>query len=50
MQFEDPSGTLMMLPSDIALTQDKTLRKYVVEYSKDNAVRIKYIYIYTYIY
>mmetsp|Transcript_9718 Transcript_9718/g.31263 ORF Transcript_9718/g.31263 Transcript_9718/m.31263 type:complete len:268 (+) Transcript_9718:54-857(+) len=36
MQFEDPSGKLMMLPSDIALLQDKTFRQYVVTYSKDN--------------
>ena len=36
MQFEDPSGKLMMLPSDIALIQDKKFRKYVQMYAKDN--------------
>jgi len=35
MQFEDPSGKLMMLPSDIALVQDKTWRGYVKMYAKD---------------
>ena len=30
MQFEDPSGKLMMLPSDIALIQDPKFRKHVV--------------------
>jgi hypothetical protein len=34
MQFEDPSGALMMLPSDIVLVQDKGFRPYVVEYAK----------------
>lgn len=36
MQFEDPSGKLMMLPSDIALVQDPVFRKFVVQYSKDS--------------
>ena len=35
MQFEDPSGKLMMLPTDIVLLQDKSFRKYVAEYAKD---------------
>ena len=35
MQFEDPSGKLMMLPSDIALIQDKSFRQYVKMYAKD---------------
>ena len=34
-QFEDSSGKLMMLPSDVALTWDKTFRAYVILYSKD---------------
>lgn len=35
MQFEDPTGDLMMLPSDIVLIQDKEFRKYVEKYAKD---------------
>lgn len=35
MQFEDPSGKLMMLPSDLVLVQDKVFRPYVKEYAKD---------------
>ena len=35
-QFKDPSGKLMMLPSDIALLQDKKWRPYVKMYAKDN--------------
>lgn len=34
-QFEDPSGSLMMLPSDIVLTTDKSFKKYVDVYAKD---------------
>jgi cytochrome c peroxidase len=41
MQFEDPSGKLMMLPSDIALLQDKNFRKYVKMYAKDNDLFFK---------
>ena len=41
MQFEDPSGKLMMLPSDIALIQDKKFRKYVQMYAKDQALFFK---------
>ena len=41
MQFEDPSGKLMMLPSDIVLIQDKNFRKYVVEYAKDQSLFFK---------
>ena len=33
MQFEDPTGKLMMLPSDIALIQDKKWKGYVKEYA-----------------
>lgn len=35
-QFEDPTGDLMMLPSDIVLIQDKEFRKYVEVYAKDS--------------
>ena len=34
-QYKDPSGNLMMLPSDIALIEDKKFKKYVLEYAKD---------------
>mmetsp|Transcript_105842 Transcript_105842/g.257144 ORF Transcript_105842/g.257144 Transcript_105842/m.257144 type:complete len:355 (-) Transcript_105842:394-1458(-) len=36
MQFEDPTGDLMMLPSDIVLIQDKAFRKWVEFYAKDD--------------
>lgn len=35
LQFEDPTGDLMMLPSDLVLIQDKEFRKYVELYAKD---------------
>jgi len=41
MQFEDPSGKLMMLPSDMALLQDKKFRTYVKMYAKDNDLFFK---------
>ena len=41
MQFEDPSGKLMMLPSDIALIQDKKWRPIVKEYAADQALFFK---------
>jgi cytochrome c peroxidase len=41
MQFEDPSGKLMMLPSDLALVQDKNFRPFVQMYAKDNALFVK---------
>jgi len=37
MQYEDPTGDLMMLPSDIVLTQDKAFNKWVEIYAKDDA-------------
>lgn len=40
-QFEDPSGDLMMLPSDIVLIQDKEFRKYVDKYAKDQDLFLK---------
>jgi len=38
LQFEDPTGDLMMLPSDIVLIQDKAFRKHVEAYAKDDAL------------
>ncbi|KAK3251218.1 heme peroxidase [Cymbomonas tetramitiformis] len=35
-QFEDPTGDLMMLPSDMALLWDKEFRKHVEIYAKDS--------------
>jgi cytochrome c peroxidase len=34
-QYEDPSGKLMMLPSDLALVDDPKFKKYVVMYAAD---------------
>lgn len=34
-QFEDPTGDLMMLPSDMALLWDKGFRTHVERYAKD---------------
>jgi len=34
-QYEDPTGELMMLPSDICLIQDAAFRKHVEAYAKD---------------
>jgi len=34
-QFEDPSGELMMLPTDLALVQDEKFRPFVEMYAKD---------------
>lgn len=41
MQFEDPSGKLMMLPSDLVLIQDSDFRPFVVKYAKDNDLFVK---------
>lgn len=35
MQYEDETGQLMMLPSDMALIQDPTFKKYVELYAND---------------
>lgn len=35
LQYKDPSGKLMMLPSDLVLIEDPSFRQYVVKYSKD---------------
>jgi len=40
-QFEDPTGDLMMLPSDIVLIQDKEFRKHVEHYAKDQDAFLK---------
>ena len=37
LQYEDPSGELMMLPTDLALVQDAKMKAYVEEYAKDEA-------------
>ena len=34
-QYEDSSGKLMMLPSDMVLVQDPAFRKVVAQYAKD---------------
>lgn len=41
LQFEDPTGDLMMLPSDVVLIQDKAFRKYVELYAKDSDTFMK---------
>lgn len=35
-QYEDPTGTLMMLPTDMALIWDRKFRKFVDLYAKDD--------------
>jgi cytochrome c peroxidase len=41
-QYEDKkTKTLMMLPTDMSMIQDKTFRKYVEEYAKDNDLFFK---------
>lgn len=35
LQYEDPTGQLMMLPADMAMVWDKKFRKYVDLYAKD---------------
>lgn len=39
MQYENPSGELMMLPSCIAMIEDEVMKEYVVMYARDQ-VRI----------
>ena len=34
-QYEDPTGNLMMLPSDMVMIQDPSFRKYVEQYAAD---------------
>jgi len=40
-QYEDPSGSLMMLPSDMALLQDPSFRAYVRKYAEDEELFFK---------
>lgn len=40
-QFEDPTGELMMLPSDIVLIQDNDFRKHVMLYAKHEQMFMK---------
>ena len=35
MQYEDPTGNLMMLPADMALKEDPTFRRYCELYARD---------------
>jgi cytochrome c peroxidase len=35
LQYQDPSGALMMLPADLALIEDPVFRKHVEAYAKD---------------
>jgi len=41
LQYTDPSGKLMMLPSDLALVQDAAMKKHVEAYAKDEALFFK---------
>jgi cytochrome c peroxidase len=41
LQFEDPTGKLMMMPSDMVLIEDPKFRKHVVTYAKDNDLFLK---------
>ncbi|KAJ8613400.1 hypothetical protein CTAYLR_002247 [Chrysophaeum taylorii] len=41
LQYEDPSGKLMMLPSDLLLRDDPKFLKYTKIYAKDNALFFK---------
>jgi len=40
-QYEDPSGKLMMLPSDLLLTSDKGFKQYTDIYAKDETAFFK---------
>ena len=37
-QYKDPSGTLMMLPSDLVLVQDPKFKTHVERYAADKAL------------
>ncbi|KAI3633779.1 hypothetical protein MIR68_008111 [Amoeboaphelidium protococcarum] len=41
LQYENSDGELMMLPSDMALVEDKEFKKYVEMYAKDKALFFK---------
>ena len=38
MQYVDPEGELMMLPTDLALIEDEEFKKWVDLYAKDKQV------------
>jgi cytochrome c peroxidase len=40
-QFEDKTGKMMMLPSDMVIIQDPEFRKYAEMYTKDEALFFK---------
>jgi len=41
-QYKDPSGALMMLPSDIVLIEDPKFKKYVELYGKGKGAQDKF--------
>ena len=41
MQFEDPTGKIMMLPADMSLLEDPEFRKWVEAYAKDEQLFFK---------
>jgi len=41
LQYTDPSGKLMMLPTDMVLVQDPAMKKYVEAYAKDEELFFK---------
>jgi len=41
LQYEDPSGKLMMLPADLSLVEDPEFKKYVELYAKDEQLFFK---------
>jgi len=41
LQFEDPTGELMMLPSDLALVWDARFKPHVEKYAADEALFFK---------
>ena len=41
-QYEDSTGKIMMLPSDIALIEDPEFKKYVEMYAKDENLFFKH--------
>jgi len=41
LQYESKDGTLMMLPSDLALLSDPEFKKHVIAYAKDEALFFK---------
>jgi len=40
-QYKDPSGKLMMLPSDLVLIEDEGFKKYVTQYAADEKLFFK---------